>query len=465
MIEGFLILNPKGTILLSRSFKDQVTKAAGESFKIQLVSGKIQLNPINEINGLFFCHIQVDDIYFVAVCDGDFDAAIVFSSLHSFSSTLLDYLSESKITQDQIQREQILIQELLDESFDYGYPQLTQPDELKLLITHKGYKRSMTKREQIQITIQATGAIAHRRPGISYSSNDIFVAIIEKVNLLMSSTGSILRSDVIGDVKVKCHLSGMPECKFALTERILDSRSDGFYSKSSPDSTKIALDDVQFHQCVKLSDVKKSSSQAISFVPPDGVFQLMHYRTSLGVTLPFMVTPIIAVESKTKIEIKLTIRSLFPGISTAENVTIFIPVPKTTANVFLDGTAGKAKYEPGKAAIVWRIRQFPGMNAYSLRSTIHLVPSSCTMAGVKSDLASHSGPDYSKKYIKSPSSQSIDFIDGWERRPPITMTFRVPYFTCTGLRVKYLEVYERSDYTANKFVKYESVAGSYQIRF
>lgn len=38
----------------------------------------------------------------------------------------------------------------------------------------------------------------------------------------------------------------------------------------------VAIDDCQFHQCVKLN--KYSTDQAISFVPPDGEFVLMRYR-------------------------------------------------------------------------------------------------------------------------------------------------------------------------------------------
>ena len=42
--------------------------------------------------------------------------------------------------------------------------------------------------------------------------------------------------------------------------------------------TAIAIDDCTFHQCVRLS--KFESERAISFVPPDGEFDLMKYRTT-----------------------------------------------------------------------------------------------------------------------------------------------------------------------------------------
>ena len=47
--------------------------------------------------------------------------------------------------------------------------------------------------------------------------------------------------------------------------------------KASDDASRtkssIAIDDCQFHQCVKLS--KFESEHAISFIPPDGEYELM----------------------------------------------------------------------------------------------------------------------------------------------------------------------------------------------
>lgn len=53
----------------------------------------------------------------------------------------------------------------------------------------------------------------------------------------------------------------------------------------------IAIDDLTFHQCVKLT--KFDSERAISFVPPDGEFELMKYRTTENIIQPFKVTPLI----------------------------------------------------------------------------------------------------------------------------------------------------------------------------
>jgi AP-2 complex subunit mu-1 len=39
--------------------------------------------------------------------------------------------------------------------------------------------------------------------------------------VLISNRGTVLKSDVIGQVVVKTQLSGMPECKFGINDKLL----------------------------------------------------------------------------------------------------------------------------------------------------------------------------------------------------------------------------------------------------
>lgn len=48
---------------------------------------------------------------------------------------------------------------------------------------------SQTKEEQSQITSQVTGQIGWRREGIKYRRNELFLDVLESVNLLMSPQG------------------------------------------------------------------------------------------------------------------------------------------------------------------------------------------------------------------------------------------------------------------------------------
>ena len=57
----------------------------------------------------------------------------------------------------------------------------------------------------------------------------------------------------------------------------------------------------------------------------------------------------------------MKLRSIFEHSNFANNVVVKIPVPSNTASVkvFAAGN-GKAKYEPDKAGIFWRIKKFQG---------------------------------------------------------------------------------------------------------
>lgn len=87
--------------------------------------------------------------------------------------------------------------------------------------------------------------------------------------------GSVLRADVDGQILMRAYLSGMPECKSGLNDKlVLDKRGD----QSTKSDSAVEPDDCQFHQCVRLG--KFDSDRSISFIPPDGEFELMR---SVGV--------------------------------------------------------------------------------------------------------------------------------------------------------------------------------------
>lgn len=67
---------------------------------------------------------------------------------------------------------------------------------------------------------------------------------------------------------MRAYLSGTPECKFGLNDKlVIDKNSE----RGMGDA--VELDDCRFHQCVRLNDFDVDRS--ISFVPPDGEFELM----------------------------------------------------------------------------------------------------------------------------------------------------------------------------------------------
>jgi hypothetical protein len=74
---------------------------------------------------------------------------------------------------------------------DYGYPQSLSLEAIKPFIFQKGaIKPEKMKQDKLsKITIQATGASPWRSGDIRYKKNEIYIDVIENVNLLMSAEG------------------------------------------------------------------------------------------------------------------------------------------------------------------------------------------------------------------------------------------------------------------------------------
>ena len=81
---------------------------------------------------------------------------------------------------------------------------------------------------------------------------------------------------ILGTVKMRSSLSGMPELKLGLNDKTLFEMT-GKQSRNK----LIELEDIKFHQCVRLN--KFDTERLITFIPPDGEFDLMSYRVDTHV--------------------------------------------------------------------------------------------------------------------------------------------------------------------------------------
>lgn len=148
--------------------------------------------------------------------------------------------------------------------------------------------------------------------------------------------------------------------------------------------------------------------------------------------------PLIFVESqirrtRTRIEYVLKARTNFKRRSTASNVEIFVPTPSDVDSPQFKATLGKAVYQPDRDGFVWTLKQLEGQREVLMRAEFGL-PS----------LSAESGTA--------------------KQQPPMTVQFEIPYFTVSGIQVRYLKIMEKSGYPALPWVRYITVAGNYQIR-
>mmetsp|Transcript_12306 Transcript_12306/g.28494 ORF Transcript_12306/g.28494 Transcript_12306/m.28494 type:complete len:364 (-) Transcript_12306:98-1189(-) len=362
-------------------------------------------------------------MYFVALTRSNVNPALVFEYLFQKIRILKAYLGE-EFDENSMRNNMTLIYELMDETMDFGYPQNCAVDVLRLYI-NLGNIRPQDEPEPSQLTSQITGAIDWRREGIKHKRNEVYIDVLESVNLLLSSTGSILRNEVTGQVQMNTKLTGMPECKFGLNDKLVIDREETGQRKPG-----VEIDDCTFHRCVRLG--KFDADRTITFIPPDGEFELMRYRVNDNINLPFRIIPAVQEEhGHTSVSINLKVIANFSDQLFATHVVIKIPVPKNTAKTKCKVLFGRAKYEPEQQAIVWRVKRFPGKAECHINAEVDLMPT-----------------------VRP---------KGWSR-PPINVEFQVPMFTASGVHVRFLRVYDKSGYHTQRWVRYITKAGTYQIR-
>ncbi|MBW0543156.1 hypothetical protein O181_082871 [Austropuccinia psidii MF-1] len=431
MISAFFILSQKGEVLISRLFRPDLKRSIADIFRIHVISNPEVRSPIVTLGSTSFFHVRHQNLYLTAVTKNNANAALVFEILYRFISIGKSYFG--KLDEEAVKNNFVMIYELLDEILDFGYPQNSEIDTLKMYITTESVKSEQAVREDSsKITIQATGATSWRRNDVKYRKNEAFVDVVETVNLIMSSKGTVLRADVDGQILMRAYLSGTPECKFGLNDKLVLEKSNRSRPSASmaDDDNAVELDDCQFHQCVKLG--RFDSDRTISFIPPDGEFELMRYRSTTNVQLPFRVHPIVEEIGKTRVEYTIHIKANFESKLSADNILIKIPTPLNTTKVDCKTPIGKAKYVPAENLIIWKISRMQGQADATITSVAELSATTHRKA--------------------------------WSR-PPLSVDFQVLMYTSSGLLVRFLKVFEKSNYNSVKWVRYLTKAsGTYQIR-
>lgn len=277
-----------------------------------------------------------------------------------------------------------------------------------------------------------------------HRKNEIFLDVVEKLNLLVSRSGSVLHSEILGAIKMKSFLSGMPELKLGLNDKVMfqatgRSVPKGMFVTVMPISKPVSerceigkaveMEDIKFHQCVRLA--RFENDRTISFIPPDGEFELMSYRLNTHVKPLIWVEAVVEPHAKSRIEYMIKAKSQFKSRSIANNVEIMIPVPTDVDTPSFKANIGTVTYVPDKDAIVWSIKQFYGSREYLMRAHFGL-----------------------------PSTADSDDLS-WKK--PAKVSFEIPYFTVSGIQVRYLKIIEKSGYQALPWVRYITQNGDYQV--
>mmetsp|Transcript_26975 Transcript_26975/g.77803 ORF Transcript_26975/g.77803 Transcript_26975/m.77803 type:complete len:327 (+) Transcript_26975:738-1718(+) len=323
---------------------------------------------------------------------------------------------------------------------DHGLPQSLDSTILRSFITQEGNRMADDSKSKPPVAL--TNAVSWRAEGIKHKKNEIFLDVVEKLNLLVAANGTVLHSEILGAVKMKSYLSGMPELKLGLNDKVMFEATGRQNQARSGKS--IELEDIKFHQCVRLA--RFENDRTISFIPPDGEFDLMTYRLNTHVKPLIWVEAVVEPHRGSRIEYMIKTRSQFKSRSVANNVEIMIPVPPDVDSPSFKSSVGNVTYLPDRDCVVWTIKQFHGGREYLMRAHF----------GLPSISASDTAASGDKKGGKG----------SWENswKSPIAVKFEIPYFTVSGIQVRYLKIIEKSGYQALPWVRYITANGDYQLR-
>ena len=156
----------------------------------------------------------------------------------------------------------------------------------------------------------------------------------------------------------------MPELKLGLNDKLMYEATGRAVAKGK--GKAVEMEDIKFHQCVRLA--RFENDRTISFIPPDGEFDLMTYRLATHVKPLIWVEVVVEPHSRSRIEYMIKAKSQFKSRSIANNVEIVIPVPIDVDSPSFKSSIGSVTYVPDQDAIVWTIKQFNGSREYLMRA-------------------------------------------------------------------------------------------------
>ena len=294
------------------------------------------------------------------------------------------------------------------------YPGRYIPVSMKSIITMKADNRYSSSpamlpsgklRSQLANPAATGPAIPWRRANVRYTSNELYVDIVEKLFVTLAPSGRPLAAFANGSIAFTSKISGVPDLLLTL----------------SVPGGKQAVDKVfelpVFHPCVRLARWREKPGE-LSFVPPDGKFMLAGYevnllpsmdltsRTIKNLNLPATIEVLTSLGPiGSDFEVRLLISSLFATSSLAssslarpgpasrgsgrstpffggggssaapllQDVVITIPMPEAVRNITdLRASRGEAQFTPTDNIVEWRISTKAASTAGSatLRCTV-----------------------------------------------------------------------------------------------
>lgn len=361
----------------------------------------------------YLISVYREKLFYIGLVQTDVPPLFVMEFLHRVADVFTDYFENCN--EKTILANLVTIYQILEEMLDSGFPLMVEPNILKELIKPPSWIKALDNLtgNKAMKEVLPTGQLSHtswRRQDVKHNNNEIFVDLIECLDVIMDKNGSLITAEIRGKIACKSKLSGMPD----LTLSFVNGR---------------LLDDVSFHPCVRLARWEKE--RVLSFVPPDGDFVLASYAvgSQCQFGIPLHVRPSInfSEQGHGRIDVELSLKST--GGQAVEEVVLTCQMPKVVNSVSTNCSFGSQIFDQVNKTLKWRIGKLPMDKAITMKGTISCAP-----------------------------GQPIP--DG---NPALMIEFKVFSYCSSGVKVNKLDLFGEK-YKPFKGVKYQTKSGRYQIR-
>ncbi|KAL9189889.1 hypothetical protein ACHAXT_009564 [Thalassiosira profunda] len=490
MIQSLFVLSPTGEVLIERHFRSVLTSrsvcdafwsrasdglnhhggVSAASTAISLGSHPFPLYdsvpPVMEVpdgsgGSIYLFSVLRDGLSYVAACPPcigggastspsgghhEIPPLLVIEFLHKIADTFVLYFGDPA-DESAVKDNFSTAYQLLEEMVDHGWPLTTEPNALTDLIRPPTVmvkiQQAMTGgSSSILSEALPTGTVSNmpwRKAGVTHPNNEIYIDIVEEIDATLSANGAVVSSDVSGSIQAQSNLSGVPDLLLTFNDPGL-------------------IDDCSFHPCVRYTRFEKD--KVVSFVPPDGPFELMRYRvslkgdqfTNLAVgNMPIQVIPRVSYgkfggdrggDVGGRISLSVTARSISSLIYSSsrrgplviEDVTVVIPFPKFVRTANLNVTVGEVIYDEAGKIAKWNIGKLDEKKRPQLNGSMVL--------------------EEDGEGTAAPAS---------EEQPPLLVNWKILLASVSGLNVNGLSV-TSEHYKPYKGVRNIAKSGTFQIR-
>lgn len=284
------------------------------------------VSAVAEVARCFCHHIDRDGLVYLGISSSEVDALYALDLLALVDQGLRDYLP--KLDAQAIRDNLDVVTELLHELVDDGAPATTYSNALRDIVLSPSLLDrliSVAGLQKYESTAQL-GELPWRRAKVKYTNNEIFVDVVEQVRATVDKRGRLVHGAVHGVVRCTSKLSGMPRVTMSLKPWAATS----------------------LHTCHPCIERDGFGTGSVSFVPPDGVFELMSYHASLAAAatsspIPFSVQRVprkVGDVDGDRFSIALTTRK-----GTPDSLTIHVPLPGSCAQVRAQSSCGDVRID------------------------------------------------------------------------------------------------------------------------